>query len=175
MYVWCVSFALCEERQRNGVFVCLFVLLPASLHSVLLDPTYLWFTFQLCFFPSSVSPPFLLLFFFISCLLFGFSCATKNCTECGNKAVSWRVSPVERDTCCLSCLALCIHLSFPLSDFFFALSVFSFSISTSWVCGCHDPDFILFAVKERKQSLKKRPRQRGYSWNQQIKINELIN
>ena len=119
MYLCCVSFVLCEEHQRNGVFVSLFVLLPASLHSVLLNPTYLWFTFQLCFFPSSVSATFLLLFSFISCLLFGFSCALKNFTECGNKAVSWRVSPVERDTCCLSCLALRIHLSFPFSFFFF--------------------------------------------------------
>lgn len=64
----------------NGVFVCSFVLLPASLHSVfLLDSTYLWFTFQLCFFSIfSFGLHSFLLFSFISCLLFGFFCALKN-------------------------------------------------------------------------------------------------
>lgn len=114
-----MSFVLCEESQWNGVFVCLFVLFPASLHSVLLDPTYLWFTFQLCFFPSLVSASFFLLFSFISCLLFGFVCALKNFTECGNKLVSLRVSPVEKDTCGLSCSALCIQLSVPPFFLFF--------------------------------------------------------
>ena len=77
------------------VFLCVSLCsFPASLHSVLLDPTYLWFTFQLCFFPSSVSASFFLLFSFISCLLFGFACALKNFTECGNKV---------SESTCVSC------------------------------------------------------------------------
>lgn len=56
MLVCWVSFVLCEESQWNGVFVCLFVPFPASLHSVLLDSTYLWFMFQLCFFHLQFQP-----------------------------------------------------------------------------------------------------------------------
>lgn len=117
------------------------------------------------FLPSSVSASFFLLFSFISCLLFGSLCALKNVTECGNKAASQSVSPVEKDACCPAYLALCIQFSF-----FFALSVFSLSISTLGVFGCHDPDFFLSAVRERKQSLKRGPGQRGVTSTN--KINE---
>lgn len=69
-----------------------------SLLCVLLEPTYLWFTFQLCFFPSSVSASFFLPFSFISCLLFGFFCALKNFTECGNRVAIAYVCLLQRET-----------------------------------------------------------------------------
>lgn len=69
----------------------------------------------------------------------------KTFTECGNKVVSGRVSPAEKDTCCLSCLDLCIHLSYPLPSFFFFLPCqYSHSAFIPHeFFGCHDPDFFL--------------------------------
>lgn len=145
---WCFCASLCA----------------VSLHSVLLDSTYLWFTFQLFFFHLQFQPH----SFSFSLLFPVFYLA-----PCVHLKTLQNVGTKQRVE--VSLLWRKMHAARPIwpsasSFLFFALSVFSLSISTLGVFGCHDPDFFLSAVRERKQSLKRGPGQRGVTSTN--KINE---